>query len=115
MLTRVCLCRRLQGHEGSQPAQADDPQGQKKRLSSAGEEDSSAGELGSSNAAQNESEEDAPALKRPHVAGRRTSHMRKEECGAELAAAGLSTEGTTLQLRSRVAEHRQSMKSPKER
>ena len=87
----------------------------KKRLSSAGEEDSSAGELGSSNAAQNESEEGAPTLKRPHVAGRRTSHMRKEECGAELAAAGLSTEGTTLQLRSRVAEHRQSMKSPKER
>jgi hypothetical protein len=41
--------------------------------------------------------------------------MRKEECGAELAAAGLSTEGTTVQLRARVAEHRQSVKSPKER
>ena len=54
-------------------------------------------------------------MKRPHVAGRRTSHMLKEECGAELAAAGLSTEGTTLQLRSRVAEHRQSVKSLKER
>ena len=73
MLTRVCLCRRLQGHEGSQPAQADDPQGQKKRLSSAGEEDSSAGEwsddeLGSSNAAHNESEEGAhsPRHERRH-------------------------------------------------
>ena len=68
MLMRVCLCRRLQGHEDSQPAQADDPQGQKKRLSSAGEEDSSAGELGSSNAAQNESEEGAhsPRHKRRH-------------------------------------------------